>query len=138
MSVPTPAEPDAEPTEEVFRSLRQFPGSRLIYPNSKFLTSVDARRGGQRYYLFGTTASFAELVEWYRTELRLRGELVFDNPATHQFDIGRFAEETMAFPPGVTIKNFQSELSAGFPNPRRGEQPARFPTIVQIVPAPGR
>ena len=55
-------------------------------------------------------------------------------PATHEFDVGRFDEETMAFPPGVTIKDFQSEVSQGFPNPKPGGEPARFPTIIQIVP----
>ena len=40
----------------------------------------------------------------------------------------------MAFPPGVTIKDFQSDVSQGYPNPKPGGQPARFPTIIQIVP----
>ena len=62
--------------------------------------------------------------------------MVFDAPATHVFDIGRFREETMAFPPSVTIKDFQSEVSQGYPNPKPGGTPARFPTIIQIVPAP--
>jgi len=44
----------------------------------------------------------------------------------------------MAFPPGVTIKDFLTDLSKGFPNPKPGGQPARFPTIIQIVPVPGR
>jgi hypothetical protein len=39
----------------------------------------------------------------------------------------------MAFPPGVTIKDFQSEVSQGYPNPKTGAQPARFPTVIQIV-----
>jgi hypothetical protein len=104
-----------------------------LYPNSQFIASYDAGRG-QRYYLFGSTASFVELVAYYRTLLKQRGELVFDVPATHQFDIGRFREETMAFPPSVTIKDYQSAVSQGYPNPKRGAQPARFPTIIQIVP----
>jgi hypothetical protein len=104
-----------------------------LYPNSQFIASCDAGRG-QRYYLFGSTASFVELVAYYRTLLKQRGELVFDVPATHQFDIGRFREETMAFPPSVTIKDYQSAVSQGYPNPKRGAQPARFPTIIQIVP----
>ena len=37
---------------------------------------------------------------------------------------GKFDENTMAFPPGVTIKDFQSEVSQGFPNPKPGGQPA--------------
>ena len=60
-----------------------------LYPGSQFLASYDAGRG-QRYYLFGTTASFVDVVTFYRTALKQRGDLVFDAPATHQFDIGRF------------------------------------------------
>ena len=41
----------------------------------------------------------------------------------------------MAFPPSVTIKDYQSEISRGYPNPKPGAQPARFPTVIQIVPA---
>jgi hypothetical protein len=104
-----------------------------LYPGAQFLASYDAGRG-QRYYLFGSTAEFVDLVTYYRTALKQKGELVFDVPATHEFDVGRFREETMAFPPGVTIKDFQSEVSPGYPNPRPGGEPARFPTIIQIVP----
>lgn len=103
-----------------------------LYPGAQFLSSYDAGRG-QRFYLFGTTASFVDLVAFYRNVLKQRGELVFDAPATHQFDIGRFREDTMAFPPGVTIKDFQSQLSQGYPNPKLGGEPARFPTVIQIV-----
>jgi hypothetical protein len=106
-----------------------------LYPAAQFLASYDAGRG-QRYYLFGSTASFVQLVEYYRTLLKQRGDVVFEVPATHTFDVGRFRQETMAFPPGVTIKDFQSELSQGYPNPKPGGQPARFPTIIQIVPVP--
>lgn len=104
-----------------------------LYPGSQFLASYDAGRG-QRYFLFGTTASFVDVVTYYKTVLKQRGDLVFDAPATHQFDIGRFREETMAFPPSVTIKEFQSQISQGYPNPRPNGQPARFPTVIQIVP----
>ena len=108
-----------------------------IYPGAQFLKSYDAGRG-QRFYLFGSTASFVDLVTYYRERLKQRGELVFDVPATHEFLVGRFREETMAFPPGVTIKDFQSEVSQGYPNPKAGGQPARFPTVIQIVPVTER
>ncbi len=104
-----------------------------LYPGAQFLASFAAGRG-QRFYLFGSTASFVDIVAFYRTVLRQKGELVVDAPATHEFDVGRFREETMAFPPGVTIKDFQSQISQGYPNPRPGGQPARFPTVIQIVP----
>jgi hypothetical protein len=104
-----------------------------IYPGAQFIKSYDAGRG-QRFYLFDSTASFVDLVTYYRTTLRQKGDLVFDVPATHEFLIGKFREETMAYPPGVTIKDFQSELSQGYPNPKPGGQPARFPTVIQVVP----
>jgi hypothetical protein len=107
-----------------------------IYPGAQFIRSYDAGRG-QRYYLFGSAATFVDLVAYYRNALKQKGDLIYDVPATHEFDVGRFNEETMAFPPGVTIKDFQSDLSQGFPNPKPGGQPARFPTIIQIVPVAG-
>jgi hypothetical protein len=108
-----------------------------LYPGAQFIASYDAGRG-QRYYIFGSAASFVDLVAFYRTVLKQRGELVYDVPATHEFDVGKFREETMAFPPGVTIKDFQSDVSAGLPNPKPGGQPARFPTVIQIVPVTER
>ena len=104
-----------------------------IYPGAQFLASYDAGQG-QRYYLFGSSASFVDLVTYYRNVLKQKGELVFDVPATHEFDVGKYREETMAFPPGVTIKDFESEISKGYPNPKPGAQPERFPSIIQIVP----
>ncbi len=106
-----------------------------LYPGAQFIASYDAGRN-QRFYLYGTTASFVDLVAFYRAALKQKGDLVFDAPATHQFDVGRFREETMAFPPGVTVKDFQSQISQGYPNPRPGGVPARFPSVIQIVPAP--
>jgi len=38
----------------------------------------------------------------------------------------------------VTVKDFQSSVSEGYPNPKPGGQPARFHTIVQIVPVTER
>lgn len=104
-----------------------------IYPGAQFLASYDAGRG-QRYYIFGSAATFVDLVTFYRTVLKQKGDLVFDIPATHEFDVGKFREETMAFPPGVTIKDYESQVSKGYPNPKPGGQPERFPSIIQIVP----
>ena len=39
-------------------------------------------------------------------------------------------------PPSVTIKDYTSSGATGYPNPKPGAQPERFPTIIQIVPAP--
>jgi hypothetical protein len=124
-----PGRPEAAPTETTL--------GVPIYPGAQFIASYDAGRG-QRYYIFGSAASFVELVAYYRTILKQKGELVYDVPATHEFDVGKYREETMAFPPGVTIKDFQSEVSQGYPNPKPAGQPARFPTIIQIVPVTER
>ena len=104
-----------------------------VYPTAQFIASYDAGRG-QRYYLFGSDLRFVDLVKYYQNALKNRGTLVFDAPATHVFEIGRFREEAMAFPPGVTIKDYTWNRSAGYLNPKRN--PARFPTIIQIVPSP--
>src|SRR4029453_3496287 len=85
------AKPEAAPTEATLG----FP----IYPNAQFLASYDAGRG-QGNYLFASELPFAALVKYYQNALKNRGTLVFDAPATHIFEIGRFREETMAFPPG--------------------------------------
>ena len=130
---PAPAPPqiaapaEAAPTE----ALLGVP----LYPNAQFITSYDAGRG-QRYYLFGSDASFPTLVKYYQSLLKTKGTLVFEAPATHVFEVGRFREETMAFPPGVTIKDYTWNGSPGYINPLRDPKPARFPSIIQIVPVP--
>lgn len=106
-----------------------------IYPGAQFLASYNAGRG-QRYYLFGVNSDFAQIVTFYRTVLKQRGELVYEEPPIHMFDVGRFREETMAFPPGVTVKDYTWAGGAGYLNPKRGAEPARFRTIIQIVPPP--
>jgi hypothetical protein len=75
-------------------------------------------------------------VTFYRTALKQRGEVLFDSPATHMFEIARFRDEAMAFPPSVTIKDYSAGGSPGYPTWVKGAA-TLFPTIVQIVPAPG-
>ncbi len=106
-----------------------------IYPTAQFLTSYAAGRG-QRYYLFGVMAPFEEMVNYYKAMLKSRGDRVFEQPATHMFEVGRFREATMAFPPGVTIKDYSEDNSGGYLNPSMGVSPERFRTIIQIVPEP--
>jgi len=125
-----PAAP-AKPAEGPTAATLGFP----IYPGSQFLASYDAGRG-QRYYLFGTTAPYADIVLFYRTQLDERGDVVFKEPPTHMFNVGRFRDETMAFPPGVTVKDWTWGGSKGYPNTRLRGEPARFPTVVMIVPSP--
>ena len=68
--------------------------------------------------------------------LKQNGSELFLTPPTHVFEIGRYREETMAFPPSVTIKDYTWAGSAGYPNPKRGAEPERFATVIQIVPSP--
>lgn len=133
---PPPTTPDSQrpPTskgEEPTEATLGVP----IYPAAQFIASYDAGRG-QRFYLFGVSAPYADMVLYYRTALKQRGDELFEAPPTHQFETARFREETMAFPPSVTIKDYTWGGSAGYPNPKTGEKPERFPTVIQIVPAP--
>lgn len=106
-----------------------------VYPSAVYLKSYDAGRG-QRFYLFGTSVAYGEMVTYYKTVLREKGDELFEAPPTHQFETGKFKEETMAFVPSVTVKDYTYGGSAGFPNPKPGGQPERFPTVIQIVGMP--
>lgn len=132
---PPVAQPSAPPQAGAPKVSDPAEGSLgvAIYPSAQFIASYDAGKG-QRYYLYGTTAPFAEIVQYYRNTLKQRGELVYEQPALHQFDLGRFREETMAFPPSVTVKDYTFGGTGGYLNPMRGAKPARFATIIQIVP----
>jgi hypothetical protein len=120
-----PASAEAPPNEAMLGA--------PVYPSAQFLASYNAGQG-QRYYLFGSSASFAEVVNFYRTALRQRGEVIFEEPATHIFEIGRYREETMAFPPSVVVKDYTWGSLGGYLNPKPNTQPARFPTVIQMVP----
>lgn len=106
-----------------------------IFPNAQFITSYDAGRG-QRFYIFGAGSIFAEVVTFYRTAMKQRGEVLFESPGTHMFEIARYRDESMAFPPSVTIKDFSAGGSPGYPNMAPGATLTHFPTIIQITPAP--
>jgi hypothetical protein len=121
------------PTRRPSRRLR--PCRRADLSGAQFIRRTTPAGASVHYRI---AAPFVDLVAYYRNVLKQKGELIYDVPATHEFDVGRFNEETMAFPPGVTIKDFQTDVSQGFPNPKPGGQPARFPTIIQIVPVAGK
>jgi hypothetical protein len=106
-----------------------------VYPSAVYLTSYDAGRG-QRFYIFGATVPYAELVGYYKTVLKQKGDELFEAPPTHQFETAKYRDESMAFAPSVTIKDYTYGGSAGYPNPKAGSTPERYPTIIQIVPAP--
>ena len=50
-----------------------------VYPSAQFLASYDAG-SSQRYYVYGTTAPFTDIVTYYRTQLDEKGNLVFKEP----------------------------------------------------------
>jgi hypothetical protein len=106
-----------------------------IYPSAVYLASYDAGRG-QRFYIYGSTVPYADLVAFYRTVLKQKGDELYEAPPTHQFETARFRDEDMAFPPSVTIKDYTFGGSAGYPNPKKDGAPSRFATVIQIVPAP--
>src|SRR5262252_5485897 len=47
-----------------------------LYPSAHFIASYDAGMG-QRYYLFGTEADFLQIVTYYKTMLKQKGEVIF-------------------------------------------------------------
>ena len=124
---PAAAKPDGAPSEAELGA--------PIYPSAVFLTSYDAGRG-QRFYIFGATVPYADLVGFYKTVLKQKGDELFEAPPTYQFETGKFKEDAMAFAPSVTIKDYTYGGSAGYPNPKKDGTPARFPSVIQIVPAP--
>ncbi len=128
----TPARPGTPPKGELVPTEATL--GVPVYPAAQYLGSYHAGRG-QRFYLFGVASSFNEMVTYYRTTLKQRGEVLFETPPTHMFETGRFREETMAFPPSVTVKDYTWGGSAGLPNPTTGSAPSHFPTVLQIVPA---
>jgi hypothetical protein len=121
------AAPDGVPTEATLGA--------PIYPSAQYLESYDAGRG-QRFYLFGSQSDFLQIVTFYKTMLKQRGELIFEEPPVHMFELGRFREETMGFAPSVTVKDYTWNGSQGYLNPKRTGSPARFKTVIQVVPAP--
>jgi hypothetical protein len=105
-----------------------------VYPSAEYLETFDAG-SGQKYVLFGTNLAFADTLAYYRTVLKNGGREIYRTPATHQFDLGRFEENRMAYPPSVVIKDYTSNNSPGYLHVS-GTVEKRFKTIIQIVPPP--
>ena len=98
----------------------------------RLLTMPDVASGTT---LFGTPASFVDLVAYYRTMLKQRGDLVCVVPATHQFDVGRLTMTRWRF-----LRRDDQGLSVGpvqrLSQPKAGRPAGSFPTIIQIVAVP--
>jgi len=106
-------------------------GGAPVYPTAEFLESFDAGKG-QRYYLYGSNTDYETVVNYYRNVLRNGGRELFKEPAMQQFDLGRFDDNRMAFPPSVVVKDYGRD-AAGYLFVD-GTTEKRFLTIIQIVP----
>ena len=126
------------PTPSVRPSDREL--GVAVYPAAEFIDSYDAGRG-QRYYLFGTNATYAEIVAYFRNTLRDGGHELFKAPAMQQFDLGKYRDDAMVYPPSVVVKDYtwaiDGQPSAGY-LVVDGAKEKRFKTIIQIVPATGK
>lgn len=140
---PAPSEPVAQdpPTApaRVAATVSEPIPSELVlgapaYPGALFLGSFSAGQG-QRYYLFGSSDSYPQVVAFYRQALKSRGSEVFDAPPIWSFDLGRFREETMAYPPSVVVRDHLWGGRQGYLH-ASGTEAQRYPTIIQIVPPP--
>jgi hypothetical protein len=105
-----------------------------MYPAAVFLETIDAGKGGQQYHLYGTDAPYIDIVNYYKTTLKQGGRSIFQAPAMHQFELGRFQEQTMAYPPSVVVKDYVWNGSEGYLHVS-GTTQKRFRTIIQVVPA---
>lgn len=103
-----------------------------VYPAAEFIDSYDAG-SGQRYYLYGTNTPFADIVTYYRNLLKNGGRELYKTPPVQQFDLGRYQEDAMAYPPSVTVKDYTWNGSPGYLSVS-GVTEKRYKTIIQIVP----
>ncbi len=136
---PAPAPPPATPPAGAAPAAAQPAGSPEaalagipLFPSAQFLDSYDAGQG-QRYYLYGANAPFEAVVSHFRTALRGGGRQLYRTPAIHQFDLGRFESDQMAFPPSVVVKDYAGGTGGGYLFVRDAVE-QRFRTIIQIVP----
>ena len=108
----------------------------IIFPGAEFLSSFDLGRS-QRCYLFGASAAFAEVLAYYKQGFKDGGRELFKAPPAQQWDLGKFQEQTMAFPPSVTVKDYLYGNGEGYLHVE-GTRQKRFKTVIQIVPIPGK
>ena len=103
-----------------------------IYPGAELLESFDGG-SNQRVFLFGSSLPYADVVAFYKTQLRNGGNEVFRTPAMHQFDLGSFRSETMIYRPSVVVKDYGGAETAGYLHVS-GTTEKRYRTVIQIVP----
>jgi hypothetical protein len=122
--------PEAQPPQAPLDAALGAP----MYPAAVFLETIDAGKGGQQYHLYGTDAPYVDIVNYFKTTLKQGGRTIFQAPAMHQFELGRFQEQTMAYPPSIVVKDYLWNGSEGYLH-AAGTTQKRYRTIIQVVPA---
>jgi hypothetical protein len=98
-----------------------------------YLESFDTGKG-QRYYLFGSNDAYADVVAYFKTQIRGGSRELFKTPGMFWFDLpGRVSESS--FPPSVVVKDYTWGTLDGYLFVD-GASSRRYKTIIQIVPAP--
>jgi hypothetical protein len=130
---PVAPAPSPPPGSEPAPSVAQPPSGLPVYPTAEFIDGFDAGQG-QRYYLYGSDMPYDDIVAYYRNVLKNGGRELFREPPTRQFDLGRYQEDSMAYPPSVVVKDYSWNGSPGY-LAVSGTSERRYRTIIQIVPA---
>ena len=78
--------------------------------------------------------SYADVVTYYRNLMKNGGRELFKTPPMQQWDLGRYQEDSMAYPPSVVVKDYTWNGSVGYLQVT-GTSEKRYKTIIQIVPA---
>jgi hypothetical protein len=132
----TPAAAVPAPPERPNAPAPQDLNGAPVYPAADFLETFDAGRG-QKFFIYGTNAPYLDIIAFYRKQLGSGGQEIFRTPAMQRFDLGRFDDQSMAYPPSVVVKDYSANGSAGYLFVA-GTIEKRYKTIIQIVPAVGR
>jgi hypothetical protein len=132
----TPAAVVPAPPERPNAPAPQDLNGAPVYPAADFLETFDAGRG-QKFFIYGTNAPYLDIIAFYRKQLGSGGQEIFRTPAMQRFDLGRFDDQSMAYPPSVVVKDYSANGSAGYLFVA-GTTEKRYKTIIQIVPAVGR
>ena len=103
-----------------------------IYPGAELLTSFDTGKG-QWVFTLGTDMPYSDIVAYYKTQTRSSGTEIFRTPLMHQFDLGSFRADAMAYRPGIVVKDYSTDTQ-GYLHVA-GTTEKRFRTVIQIVPA---
>jgi hypothetical protein len=111
-------------------------GNAPIYPTAEFLDTFDAGRG-QRILIYGVNMPYADIVTYYKVQLRSAANReLMREPPMYQFDLGRYDEKTMSYPPSLVIKDYTWNGSEGYLQVN-GTSEKRYKTIIQVIPATG-